>query len=745
MQITWPSPQEYNEAIQNPSLAFIDPELQHAKPELNQLGLPRPTTGSFAIVYQMMCSYKNWAVRCFLKSAYNQELRYGLISKHLAQTKLSSVVDFEYQPNGIKYRGRHLPIVKMEWINGITLDNFVRVAHGNSAVMRSLAERFLQLYESLQVAGIAHGDLQHGNLLVTETELRLVDYDGMYVPSLAGALANELGHRNYQHPLRTNNTFGPYLDNFSAWIILISLYVLSIDSSLWKDLAGGDECLLFRQTDFRLPFQSKAFSLLASHKNNEVRELSLFLQKLLDQPPEYIPAPTRYALPLLMGQPHADLSAYLTKTKEQAFEKSDANKTIKASNSSITNVFQSNQTAKIKSEPNNLFPKDSFVSGNYAQAAEYYKKMLVTLANQEARSDIKPQLECSMQLGYCYIYLNNMAEALPLFRNNQVLAKSHNFFDIAMRCIVCIALIYSAQGNGERAIQELERNSPSQSDMLVALKAELAGPLTNNHLLSDLMYLLAQTYEKKMMANAVLFYNMALESYTKTVGNRCLQRALCLHRRAVCDTGSGIKASSEQDLNEAMDIVLSLEGPSSKHVNTIKLDLVRLFINNASQHLQDGYIKETESLLIKAFSELSELEFKTISPAELKKLLLMTLTTYINTKNTDFLTTAINALTDLFPNQLDLTRFFISSISHCLAWNKNNEAETLLTKTFSQLNRLQPKSLPPLECKELLSDTLSVYAKTMPRNTSLLIDALHAFNHIGSLNEQELSRLIDQL
>src|SRR5436305_8445438 len=118
--------------------------------------------------------------------------------------------------------------------------------------MAYLAIRFAELVGELRAAGIAHGDLQHGNILVAPGgDLRLTDYDGMYVPALSGLESNELGHRNYQHPGRRRSEFGPHLDDFSSWVIYASLTALSIDPVLWGRLDGGDECLLIRSRDLR--------------------------------------------------------------------------------------------------------------------------------------------------------------------------------------------------------------------------------------------------------------------------------------------------------------------------------------------------------------------------------------------------------------------------------------------------------------------------------------------------------------
>src|SRR4029077_855325 len=111
----------------------------------------------------------------------------------------------------------------------------------------------------LKDSRIAHGDLQHGNILIVNGQFKLVDSDGMYVPTLARRNSHEVGHPNYQHPRRVATHFGPYLDNFSAWVIYVSLVALSIDPTLWQTTGAGDECLLFRQEDFNNPDTSNAF------------------------------------------------------------------------------------------------------------------------------------------------------------------------------------------------------------------------------------------------------------------------------------------------------------------------------------------------------------------------------------------------------------------------------------------------------------------------------------------------------
>ncbi len=286
----WPSPQDYNEAVQNPHTAFLDEDLKNGEAALNSLGLPKPDSGAFASVYRFHCSNVDYAVKCFLTEVSDQRTRYEQISNYVLTDDLDYTVGFEFIPEGLRVKGKCYPLLKMEWVDGLNFCEYVRRIMTDVNALAALGDRFRRMMTLLNEAGIAHGDLQHGNVLVTTSgELRLVDYDCMYVPGLIGWPSNELGHPNYQHPKRTAQHFGPDLDNLSAWSIDTSLRCLSLDPRLWDRLAAGDDCLLFRQMDFTSPGESRAFRILDEHENEEVRLRARYIRKLLDLPAESVP------------------------------------------------------------------------------------------------------------------------------------------------------------------------------------------------------------------------------------------------------------------------------------------------------------------------------------------------------------------------------------------------------------------------------------------------------------------------
>lgn len=271
----WPSPSDYQDAMQNPQTAFTETALRDGVVVSDTLGLPKPISGSFATVYQVDYRGRRHAVRCFLRHVPDIAQRYAAISAYLKQAALPYTVEFSFLPQGIRLRGQWFPIVKMAWLEGERLDVFVAQHLNEPSALLEITRQFLELARALRLAQIAHGDLQHGNLLVVNRQLRLLDYDGMFVPALAGQQSNELGQPNYQHPRRSARDYGPQLDNFSVWVIALSLLGLALDPELRFGFnGGGGEALLLQQSDFANPAQSKLLLALQRSPHPMLRQLT---------------------------------------------------------------------------------------------------------------------------------------------------------------------------------------------------------------------------------------------------------------------------------------------------------------------------------------------------------------------------------------------------------------------------------------------------------------------------------------
>ncbi|MHC5730370.1 MAG: hypothetical protein ACYTXY_40940, partial [Nostoc sp.] len=90
---------------------------------------------------------------------------------------------------------------------------------------------------------MAHGDIQHGNVLVrNDGSCVLIDYDGMYVPGMPYKNSNEIGHVAFQHPQRNSSFFNEKVDRFSSIIFYVSVLCLAWSSGqyLWQKYHTGE-------------------------------------------------------------------------------------------------------------------------------------------------------------------------------------------------------------------------------------------------------------------------------------------------------------------------------------------------------------------------------------------------------------------------------------------------------------------------------------------------------------------------
>ncbi|MEX2289961.1 MAG: hypothetical protein WD794_06500 [Mycobacteriales bacterium] len=250
---SYPSGAVYAEALQNSDRCFTDPDLRGGRVQMTQMGTPRAISGNFASVFSVVgTNGRRFAVKCFTRNVSDQHARYTAVSDELARLQRPWQVGFDYQPEGIVVQGRSFPVLKMEWIEARGLLPWLDAHLSDPQAVAAVAADFASAVTDLQSAGLAHGDLQHGNLLIDRSgKLRLIDYDGMFVPSLAAHGAAEKGHVNYQSPARSMQDYDASLDHFSAWLIYGSLLLLLQDPGLWAQFhVDGDEKLLFGRDDF---------------------------------------------------------------------------------------------------------------------------------------------------------------------------------------------------------------------------------------------------------------------------------------------------------------------------------------------------------------------------------------------------------------------------------------------------------------------------------------------------------------
>ena len=271
--MAWPSITEFSEAVQNPGLCFDDDDLRQGEIAVNSRGFPLVYSGNFACVYQVVSGGRSYAVRCFTREVKDQQHRYEQLSNYLELVLPDYFVTFEYMERGVLVKGSHYPVVKMAWVEGSRLDSFAQNNLNNPRVLQQMAARWRGVNGGLRGLRIAHNDLQHGNILVQNDSIRLVDYDGIFLNPFQGQESPEVGHRHYQHPQRSASDYNEQIDNFPSLVLYLSLTALSVHPELWPAFYN-QENLLFTNEDYVDPGKSELFRLLRGSRDKSVAELA---------------------------------------------------------------------------------------------------------------------------------------------------------------------------------------------------------------------------------------------------------------------------------------------------------------------------------------------------------------------------------------------------------------------------------------------------------------------------------------
>lgn len=284
----YPSRSEYYSAIRNPGFAFrkkdpvtqierdLDPELaagqvvERVRP--NGMREAWSASGGFAIAFKYAASsQKLWAVRCFYRSGFEATQHYQKVAANLEKNPAyrAHFVSCRYIEEGIRVLGSCYPVVKMEWVEGSNLKRFIKQNLDSSERLQKLASRWQELSRNLQQGGLAHGDLQHGNILVVERgnnlDLKLIDYDSLYFERDGNSVDDRVkGLPDYQHPLRESlKKQCLAIDFFPQLVIYTSILALAAKPQLWNTYNLEErEGLLFSKADFQNPAGAPVFEAL---------------------------------------------------------------------------------------------------------------------------------------------------------------------------------------------------------------------------------------------------------------------------------------------------------------------------------------------------------------------------------------------------------------------------------------------------------------------------------------------------
>jgi len=246
---------------------------------LNRRGVPYMSVGGFGAVFRFKDKNNHqYALKVFTSHVKGRDKRYSALHKTLQITKFPFMVDFQYVENGLNVGKKTFPVVVMEWGQGTPLDSAIANDLNDDNIFQSaprIAGNLFNVVKTLQEWNMGHGDLQEGNLLIGDDDkIFLIDYDGMFVPSLDGKKSTEVGLANYQHPKRKNTHFNSFLDDFSLLTILYQLSIL--DSDLWQKL-HDDKSIILKKADYLKPNKSSLIKKGLKSKEPHINALAKLL------------------------------------------------------------------------------------------------------------------------------------------------------------------------------------------------------------------------------------------------------------------------------------------------------------------------------------------------------------------------------------------------------------------------------------------------------------------------------------
>lgn len=265
-------------SVENKDILVLDNHAKNGIFKRDARGRLIAYTGGFSVVFPYKTSNgEKWAFRCWHSEIKNSKKRYESISNAIKNAKQSFLCEFQYIDKGINVEGNIYPTTRMRWIDGITIKDYICQNRNSKDLLIALADNFLKMTQALHSQSLAHGDLQHGNILVDKNHyLYLVDYDSFYCPRLKGEADTVTGLADYQHPARINNkSVSEKLDYFSELIIYLSILAITENPLLVDKYKVNDaDRLLFSKEDF--------VDIKSSEVYKDIQGLGKEFQDLLD-------------------------------------------------------------------------------------------------------------------------------------------------------------------------------------------------------------------------------------------------------------------------------------------------------------------------------------------------------------------------------------------------------------------------------------------------------------------------------
>lgn len=245
----YPTTVRYAETILNPD------GLLRSLPGLSSSVPPEFSSGAYGAVFRVTVEGKPYALKCFTRHQPGRAEAYRRMARALKpawEQGMTYLIPFRWLEDEIAVFGDDgsvsaQSVLLMDWVEGRSMTRSIdaAVSASDRNGLKRLGEEFDRLAVWLLAQPFAHGDLKPDNIMVRpDGSLTLIDYDGLFLPEMAGERARETGTEGFRHPVRSETGFGKQIDDFPIALISLALRALA----LWPELYGrfrGGAALLF--------------------------------------------------------------------------------------------------------------------------------------------------------------------------------------------------------------------------------------------------------------------------------------------------------------------------------------------------------------------------------------------------------------------------------------------------------------------------------------------------------------------
>ena len=171
--MNYPLLSEYSESIKLAEDNFE--ELKHLRPVLDEDGKPVMSSGNFAVVFKMKDEQtgKLYALKCFTKEQEGRPEAYRMIAEELESVNGTYLTPIKYYDKELFVDSNvtddtEFPVLLMDWVEGQTLDKYIRENIDDQYALEMLVYQFSRLAMWLLPQSFAHGDLKPDNILAAQ-------------------------------------------------------------------------------------------------------------------------------------------------------------------------------------------------------------------------------------------------------------------------------------------------------------------------------------------------------------------------------------------------------------------------------------------------------------------------------------------------------------------------------------------------------------------------------------------------